>query len=154
MINNLCIRRAVEELKVANLMSQVRSILLAAFQSNHFDAFDLQPSLAVAGHSQAPDPPKPFHWTGFPWTKIPHLTALSGASAWKISLDLLTTSNLRCGTLTVYRAYDDHDLQLDINLLISVFPVALADALHRVAESSPMLIPVPPDHAAAIAVNQ
>jgi len=41
-INNLSIRRAIEELKVASSYDQVRNILLAAFESNDFDAFELQ----------------------------------------------------------------------------------------------------------------
>ena len=38
--------------------------------------------------------------------------------------------------MTIYRLYADRDLQLDVNLLTSVFPVALADALDR-ARSNP-----------------
>src|SRR5271163_2289997 len=41
-INNLSVRRAVEELKVAGDFNQVRSVLRAAFDSNDFDAFDLR----------------------------------------------------------------------------------------------------------------
>ena len=41
-INNLSVRRAVEELKVAADFNQVRSILTAAFETNDFDAFELQ----------------------------------------------------------------------------------------------------------------
>src|SRR5205085_6405585 len=41
-INNLAIRRAVEELKGASDYDQIRGILLAAFDSNDFDAFELQ----------------------------------------------------------------------------------------------------------------
>ena len=33
--------------------------------------------------------------------------------------------------MTLYRIYSTRDLQLDVNLLISAFPVALADALDR-----------------------
>ena len=32
----------------------------------------------------------------------------------------------------MYRLYDGRDLQLDMNLLTSILPVALADALDRV----------------------
>ena len=41
-INNLSVRRAIEELKVAGDFNQVRSVLVAAFDSNDFDAFELQ----------------------------------------------------------------------------------------------------------------
>jgi UDP-GlcNAc:undecaprenyl-phosphate GlcNAc-1-phosphate transferase len=40
-VNNLAIRRATEELKVARDYDQVRRILLAAFGSNDFDGFEL-----------------------------------------------------------------------------------------------------------------
>ena len=40
-INNLSVRRAVEELKAADNFDQVRSILVAAFETNDFDAFEL-----------------------------------------------------------------------------------------------------------------
>ena len=42
-----------------------------------------------------------------------------------------TSNASRRGSLTVYRLYSERDLQLDVNLLTSVFPVALADALDR-----------------------
>src|ERR1019366_10608418 len=41
-INNLSVRRAAQELKVAANFDQLRNILIAAFDSNDFDAFELQ----------------------------------------------------------------------------------------------------------------
>ena len=49
-VNNLAIRRAIEELKVARDYDQVRRILTAAFGSNDFDSFELQLRIA-AGRS-------------------------------------------------------------------------------------------------------
>jgi UDP-GlcNAc:undecaprenyl-phosphate GlcNAc-1-phosphate transferase len=148
MINNLSVRRAVEELKVAADFAQVRKILVAAFENNDFDAFELQltplpvdPSLSTT--------PKPFSWT-----KRPHLSAISTIPAWKLTLELLTRSNFGCGTLTVYRAYDRHDLQLDINLLTSDFPVALGDALLRVANSPQIFLPAADGDPPSLAINQ
>jgi hypothetical protein len=51
--------------------------------------------------------------------------------AWSLTLNLIATNNRRRGSMTVYRLYNERDLQLDVNLLTSVFPVALADALDR-----------------------
>ena len=48
-INNMAIRRAIEELKVAEDYSQLCSILEAAFGSNDFDAFDLSLTLRTVG---------------------------------------------------------------------------------------------------------
>jgi hypothetical protein len=33
--------------------------------------------------------------------------------------------------MTIFRLYNERDLQLDVNLLTSAFPIALADALDR-----------------------
>jgi hypothetical protein len=45
--------------------------------------------------------------------------------------------------MTIYRLYTDRELQFDINLLTSVFPAALADALDRVATPVVEIIPAP-----------
>jgi predicted transcriptional regulator len=43
--------------------------------------------------------------------------------------------------MTIYRLYTERELQFDINLLTSVFPVALADALHRASNLALEVIP-------------
>ncbi len=133
-INNLSIRRAVEELKAATDYGQVRSILLAAFDSNDFDAFELQVKSLPEDKLGFGDVQKPFHWT-----KFPHIASLSSMPSWKLALDLVTTSNRRRGSLVVYRVYSQRDLQLDVNLITSEFPAALADALDRVLTSPQVL---------------
>ena len=125
-INNLSIRRAVEELKVAGDYSQVRNVLLAAFEGNDFDAFELQLKSQSGDQMGFGDQYKPFHWT-----KFPHVVSISSMPAWKLTLELVTTSNRRRGSLVVYRVYSQRGLQLDVNLVTSEFPVALADALDR-----------------------
>jgi UDP-GlcNAc:undecaprenyl-phosphate GlcNAc-1-phosphate transferase len=134
-INNLSVRRAVAELKVACDLDQVRSILVAAFEANDFDAFELQVKSLLGDASDAVGGVDPFQWS-----KFPHRVMLSGQPAWKLSLDLLTTSNRRRGSLVVYRGYSDRNLQLDINLLTSEFPVVLADALDRAFAAPPVLL--------------
>lgn len=130
-INNLSIRRAVEELKVAVDYDQVRRILLAAFQGNDFDAVEMQLK-SMSGDSMGfGEPYKPFHWT-----RIPHIVSISSMPSWKLTLELVTTSNRRRGSLTVYRVYTQRGLQLDVNLITSTFPVALADALDRVLSTT------------------
>jgi hypothetical protein len=54
---------------------------------------------------------------------------------------LVTTSNQQRGSLVVYRIYSRRDLQLDVNLLISEFPSALADALNRALHLPEVLVP-------------
>ena len=55
---------------------------------------------------------------------------------------LLSSTNRRRGTLLIHRQYSSRDLQLDINLLTSAFPMALADALDRTLAYSPHVIPL------------
>ena len=126
-INNLSIRRAVEELKVAADYDHVRRILLAAFDSNDFDAFELQLKSLSGDQFGLGETYKPFHWA-----KFQHIVSMSTLPSWKLTLDLVTTSNRRRGALVVYRVYSQRGLQLDVNLITSEFPVVLADALDRV----------------------
>jgi UDP-GlcNAc:undecaprenyl-phosphate GlcNAc-1-phosphate transferase len=144
LINNLAIRRATEELKVTRDFAQLCRVLVAALAGNDFDAFDLRL------HSPSADPPsiKGFHllsrWGESPWlrwTKPGSHFAHESTSAWCLTLDLVTTRNTHCGSMTIYRLYTDRELQFDINLLTSVFPVALADALERFSNSNLAVVP-------------
>jgi UDP-GlcNAc:undecaprenyl-phosphate GlcNAc-1-phosphate transferase len=136
-INNLSVRRAVEELKVARDFAQVRSILIAAFDSNDFDAFELEL------RSLPDDQVVPGENSGhFRWSKYPHMAAISSQASWKLTLDLMTASKQRRGSLVVHRIYSRRDLQLDVNLLTSDFPATLADALDRVLTMREVLAPV------------
>ena len=132
-INNLAIRRAAEELKVASDFEQLCRILEGAFSSNDFDAFELrllrppdEPDeirdlqIVTAGEPH-------FHWK----KRGSHFSA-NVVPGWSLTLDLVAANNRRTGSLTVFRLYDGRDLQLDMNLLTSILPTALADALDRV----------------------
>jgi UDP-GlcNAc:undecaprenyl-phosphate GlcNAc-1-phosphate transferase len=147
-INNLSVRRAVEELKVAADFDQIRGILVAAFDGNDFDAFELQVASPLADRVHAPDLKRHFHWS-----KAPHMMAISGQPSWKLTLDLVTTANHPRGSLVVYRIYSDRDLQLDVNLLTTHFPVALADALDRVSAFPQVLLAAPQDDLPSLAAN-
>ena len=125
-INNLSVRRAVAELKVATDFNQVRSVLIAAFDSNDFDGFELM-ATPSGKHGQSGEAERRIHWS-----KFPHMAAIASMPSWKLTLDLVTTANQPQGSLVVFRTYGTRDLQLDVNLLTSEFPQALADALDRV----------------------
>jgi len=144
-INNLAIRRASEELKVARDYPQVRRILVAAFGTNDFDGFDLNvkllPSETVPPDSQ--DGSARASEFSFRWSKPGVAKSRDGAPAWTLGLDLLSTANRRRGTLAVHRGYSQRDLQVDVNLLTSSFPTALADALDRTLSHSPHVIALP-----------
>jgi UDP-GlcNAc:undecaprenyl-phosphate/decaprenyl-phosphate GlcNAc-1-phosphate transferase len=150
-VNNLAIRRATEELKVARDYEQVRRILLAAFGSNDFDGFELQlnvfpgewkDELADMSSSNR-------NSTVFRWTK-PSLPKLDSRASWKIALDLITSSNRSRGRLMLHRVYSSRDLQLDVNLLAAAFPTTLADALDRTLAHSAELIAIPEQHTSLI----
>jgi UDP-GlcNAc:undecaprenyl-phosphate GlcNAc-1-phosphate transferase len=137
-INNLSVRRAVEELKVAGDFDQVRSVLIAAFESNDFDAFELRLKPLLSDPPLSSETSRPFHWS-----KFPHMAAISGHPSWKLTLDLVTSANRPRGSLVCYRIYSRRHLQLDVNLLTSEFPSSLADALDRVLTMPEVLVPVP-----------
>lgn len=134
-INNLAIRRATAELKVASDYQQLCRILVAAFNSNDFDAFELNARLLMTEHhvlDQLTMVPSSHGEVHFRWSR-PGTPILPGAAAaWSLTLELVTTSNRRRGVMIVHRRYSEQPLQLDVNLLASEFPVALADALDRI----------------------
>lgn len=151
-INNLAIRRATEELKVARDYEQVRRILLAAFGANDFDAFDMKVQL-FPGEALHSDPSQSRrNDLSFHWTKS-GAKSFEGLSEWTLALDLNTNGNRRRGTFVVHRLYSHRDLQLDINLLTAAFPRALADALDRALLATAQVIAIPEQDAAFIAAQ-
>lgn len=145
-VNNLAIRRATEELKVARDYAQVRRILTAAFGSNDFDAFELKLNL-LSGEvlpTEAVESPSQRRIGGsLRWSKPGAPKILDSSAAWTIALELLSSSNHRRGTLIIQRLYSNRDLQVDVNLLTSVFPTALADALDRTIAQHTHVIALP-----------
>jgi hypothetical protein len=132
--NNLAIRRAAEELKTTADFQDVYRILGAVFDENEFDGFELLPEsytgnaeLAIA---QAPAFP------AMRWRK-PTSRAVPGfGNTWSLHLELASARNHHCGTLIVFRRYTQPDLQTDINLLTTILATSLADALHRIINST------------------
>jgi UDP-GlcNAc:undecaprenyl-phosphate/decaprenyl-phosphate GlcNAc-1-phosphate transferase len=132
LINNLAILRATEELKKSSDYLQVCRILIAALDSNEFDALELRPQLSVSGSPpargpQLVSPESPY----FRWVKPGSYFDSRQTSAWSLNLELVTSHHRRCGSMTVYRLHNGRNLQVDLNLLTSVFPIALAEALDR-----------------------
>jgi UDP-GlcNAc:undecaprenyl-phosphate/decaprenyl-phosphate GlcNAc-1-phosphate transferase len=142
-INNLAIRRATEELKAVRNYDQILPVLQAAFSSNDFDGFDVKFKLFPGEfHPAASESGLPRRGElSFRWGKTPGSRSLEGLAVWTLSLDLVSSSNRRRGALAVHRLYSQRDLQLDINLLTSAFPIALADALDRTLQHSVQVIP-------------
>jgi UDP-GlcNAc:undecaprenyl-phosphate GlcNAc-1-phosphate transferase len=127
-VNNLAIRRATEELKMAQDFPQVGRILVAAFDSNDFDGFELRTDSAFEHGFQLLDSEKP---SQLRWSKRGVLISSELGNVWSISLDLISSRARHCGNLTIFRHYSNRDLQLDINLLTAAFAMNLAEALQR-----------------------
>jgi UDP-GlcNAc:undecaprenyl-phosphate GlcNAc-1-phosphate transferase len=144
-INNLAIRRATEELKVAEDFHQVGRILIAAFDSNDFDGFELHASSAFERSLQLLDSDRSRQ---IRWSKRGVLIAPEVGNVWSISLDLVSSRAKRCGKLTVFRNYSGRDLQLDINLLTTAFAANLADALQRAGLQDLEFVPAARNQAA------
>ncbi len=148
-INNLSIRRATEELKVARDYEQIRRVLEAAFSSNDFDSFDvrfklfpgeLHPFGAVLSAMDGSASNRRGELF-FNWNKATTTRTRDSFAVWTLSLDLVSSANRHRGALVVRRLYSQRNLQLDINLLTSDFPVALADALDRTLQHAVEVIP-------------
>ncbi|MGA8764503.1 MAG: MraY family glycosyltransferase [Candidatus Sulfotelmatobacter sp.] len=145
-VNNLAIRRATQEFKVARDYDQVCRILQAAFSSNDFDGIDVKIKLFPGEYWLADTEPNTQSRraeASFHWTKSGGRKSLEGLAAWTLSLDLVSASNRRRGSLMVHRLYSQRDLQVDINLLTAVFPGALADALDRTLQPLVQIMPRP-----------
>jgi len=155
-VNNLAIRRAIEELKVARDYDQVRRILTAAFGSNDFDSFELKLNQLTAEPVSFETGELPLArrgGTSFRWSKATTQKVLDPSAVWTVALNLLSSANRHCGTLTVHRLYSERDLQLDINLLTSAFPTALADALDRTLAHQAQIIAIPEQDTSMIAAQ-
>jgi UDP-GlcNAc:undecaprenyl-phosphate GlcNAc-1-phosphate transferase len=144
-INNLAIRRATEELKATRDYDQILRVLEAAFASNDFDGFDVRfnlfPGESYPYGATEPGPQSRREEVLFHWGKTRGSRSIEGLALWTLSLDLVSSSNRHRGALVVHRLYSQRDLQLDINLLTSAFPVALADALDRTLQHAVQVIP-------------
>jgi hypothetical protein len=143
-VNNLAIRRATEDLKGTSDYVQVCRILEAAFSTNDFDGFELEVK------AEAEDPPtiggkrlrgRPGESLHFEWSKPGAPKFRDGWAGWNLTLELVTTANRWRGSMKISRLYTDRALLVDTNLLTSVFPVVLADALDRALASKKGVVP-------------
>ena len=146
-INNMAIRRAVEELKVATDYEQVCRIVQAAFETNDFDSLQWELESDGLGLRLVSHPASPLQ---FQWRRSPDREDGDLSPSWKLQLDLLTSSSRYLGRMILFRAYSQRALQLDINLLTTAFPGALADALGRALQASTMPLLKPEAHPALL----
>ncbi|MGB7188004.1 MAG: MraY family glycosyltransferase [Candidatus Acidiferrales bacterium] len=145
-INNLAILRATDALKGTSDYAQVCCILEAVFSSNDFDGFELKIKTETEDPRTIGDK-RPRMGLGetlhFEWSKAGAPKFRDGVAAWNLGLELVTTANRRRGSIKIYRLYTgrDRNLLVDTNLLTSVFPVVLADALDRALASKDGIVP-------------
>jgi hypothetical protein len=131
-VNNMAIRRALGELRVARDYEQVCNIVKAAFESNDFDSVQWTLETSALGNRGFLLLPQRTDLLEFRWRRsaAEDVQDLSRPS-WRLQLDLLTGKGVLLGQMMLFRTYSPRALQLDINLLTTDFPAALADALHR-----------------------
>jgi UDP-GlcNAc:undecaprenyl-phosphate GlcNAc-1-phosphate transferase len=132
-INNLAIRRAAEELKDAADLQDLYRILSVAFEENDFDGFELRGEFESAAETAGV--PQTASHPHVSWRKSGTQAQYAVGKTWSLHLDLVSTANLYCGTLVIFRRYAQRNLQVDVNLLTSIFATSLADALHKIAIS-------------------
>jgi UDP-GlcNAc:undecaprenyl-phosphate GlcNAc-1-phosphate transferase len=100
-INNLAIRRAVEQLKRASNLQEVSTILVDALEASDFDAFELRAELPARSEQLATSPA-----TVCPhirWKKPGSASAPSFGNMWSIHLDLLSALLRRSADLSGLR---------------------------------------------------
>jgi UDP-GlcNAc:undecaprenyl-phosphate GlcNAc-1-phosphate transferase len=125
-VHNLAIRRATEAMSKADNIDDIRCVLRDGFEGNDFDGFELilAPATQLGGEYN-------------------NTSQLNGRepkggendATWTLTLDLKSTSGQSLGSFSLYRRCSGAPLLVDINLLISGFNVALAEAIGRATDN-------------------
>jgi hypothetical protein len=117
---------------------QVCLILETAFSTNDFDGFEL----SIQARAAEPPTIGDKRWRmrrgenlHFEWSKPGALKVRDDWPGWNLGLELVNSANRWLGSMKIYRFYADRTLLVDSNLLTSIFPVVLADALDRALNS-------------------
>lgn len=141
-VNNLAIRRSTEELKGSRDYAHVCHILQSTFSNNDFDGFAL--SVMAGEPSSTSDAwalEKEDENRRFEWQKPLASNFRNQRCVWNLTLELVTSADQWLGAIKIYRFYDDRPLLVDTNLLTSVFPTVLADALGRALYAEQGIVP-------------
>lgn len=143
-INDLTIRRAIEQLKVTCDFDDLCGILVNAFIDTELDAFELRlPS--SRGELRARNGVQVISdGDGRPrlrWQKADGGYGNERENGWHLNLELVGTSGRCCGSMTIHQFHAERGFQLDINLLTSQFRAVLADALDRTLSSITLVRP-------------
>ncbi len=132
-VNNVAIRRATEALSKTGDIDEIRQVLVAAFEGNDFDGFELRlaPGPIARLSLKRPNSPE-IRWQK-PNGNGPHPDE---ETMWSLSLEVAKKSGQSLGSFWLYRKCSDSALLVDINLLIAGFNSALAGSLERAVESA------------------
>lgn len=120
-VNNLSVRRAIDDLGGCDDMRQIRALLQRTFEANDFDGYELEYTPAMV-NGLRPDAVR------LAWCK-PEAIVLGKSAVWRMELPL--ASDKGRGQFRLYREYSDKPLLFDINLLTRYFPGELVKALDR-----------------------
>jgi UDP-GlcNAc:undecaprenyl-phosphate/decaprenyl-phosphate GlcNAc-1-phosphate transferase len=129
--HNLAFRHAIEQLKTVRDYDQLCRIVVAAFQQNDFNGFDLRVYAEVGLLHQNVGNNidlSPVCERSLRWRKPGSELIGETAPGWRLNLDVFGHHEA-FGTMTIYHAYSDDAVQIDLNLLTSEFRSALANAL-------------------------
>jgi UDP-GlcNAc:undecaprenyl-phosphate GlcNAc-1-phosphate transferase len=133
-VNNLAVRRAIEELQEVHDYDHLYSVLVSAFSENDFDAFELRlhspfdrPPELRAVDNMAKNHGAPLCL----WWRKPGSLLRGSGYGWCVSLDLVNGEQPTGASLSIYRHYSEQTLQMDVNLFTGELPGALAQALAR-----------------------
>ncbi|HET7183098.1 MAG TPA: MraY family glycosyltransferase [Terriglobales bacterium] len=124
-VNNLAVRRAMDELGDCDGIRKLRALLARTFEENDFDGYELE-YLPAVRNGIGPEAIR------LSWCK-PTAVVLGTSAVWRMELPL--SGDKGRGQFRLYREYSDKPLMFDINLLTRYFPAELAKALDRAARN-------------------
>ena len=154
-VNNLAVRRAIEDLASADDLASIRRVLVSAFEDNEFDGFDLvfRPFSSRQGRIPADFVPSFDGRYRLQWQKTrtdnQHLS-------WQLTLTLRGPISGQEGAFVVYRNDVSRSLRFDINMLMGDFQSVLSESLERALATrvpEPLLAPVAMQNAGLAAMS-
>lgn len=145
-VNDIAVRRAIEELQQVNDYDHLYSVLVSAFSENDFDGFELRlhSPLGQSPAMQSVDTMPKRDGGSCLWWRKPGSLLRGTCNGWWVSLDLVSSEGQDLASMVIYRHYSQRALQLDVNLLTAEFPDALAGAIGRARVRTKRISTSPP----------
>jgi UDP-GlcNAc:undecaprenyl-phosphate GlcNAc-1-phosphate transferase len=121
-VNNLAIRRGMEQFAGCRTVDQFQSILMDIFSENDFDGVQIRYALKGSRH---PSPRLDFQEFDFSWYR----TGEASPSAWSLEIDF--SGAFATGYISLHRRLSEKPLMVDINLLGKEFASTMDRTLRR-----------------------